>query len=122
MVVRKLAAPALVFVLAACKRAPELAPMYCEGGVVNGSSNGGLCLFVDTEHKPDGDPATVGTLKFEGRSTDTFTLRRGASAGKYELLLAGAAAGNLERSGNWVTLTLGGDKYSLRSDAPGFLQ
>lgn len=120
MIARRLTLVAFVVVLGACKRG-GLAPMYCEGGVVNGEGKGGQCLMIDTEHKPDSDPATLGTLKFEGRFRDTYTIRR-LSHDKYDLLLGGVSAGTLEQNGTWVTLTFPTEHYSLRSDAPGFLQ
>lgn len=122
MLDRKLSLLALTFLVSfgGCKRA-ALEPMYCEGGVTNGKSNGGDCLVIDTATKPDSDPNTVGTLRYEPKYQDVYTMRR-VTKDKYDLLLGGVSAGTLEQKGDWVTLTLAGKTQSMRSDTPGVFQ
>ena len=104
-----------VVTLSACK-SRELAPLYCEGGIANGKSNGGECLQI-THEKIEGDPAAVGTATLVSRYKDRFTVRR-VDATHYDLLLAGAREGSLTRDGEWLTVAIGASTWKLRGDAP----
>ncbi len=95
--------------------------LYCQGGVVKGSGQGGECLQIYPE-KRDADPATIGSAVWVRTFTqERYSVRRVGKA-KYSLYLKGALAGSLEHDGAWLTVTFAAEptQYRLRSDGPGF--
>ena len=122
-----LAAPVLAVLAYVVWPESALSPLYCEGGVVDGRSDGGACFeFSDT--KLDADPQSVGSAMWQGGgaggpSGSRLGVRRTGS-GKYTLVINGVVAGAMERDGRWIHVTFkdsGAKPFSLRSDRAGLM-
>lgn len=122
-----IAAPMLAVLVYVLWPEGPLSPLYCEGGVVDGRSDGGAC-FVFTDTKLDADPQSVGSGMWQGGGTggpsgSRLGVRR-TGGGKYTLVIDGVGAGAMERDGSWIHVTFKGSPgmtYSLRSDRAGLM-
>ena len=122
-----LAAPVLAALAYVVWPESVLSPLYCEGGVVDGRSDGGAC-FIFSDTKLDADAQSVGSAVWQdggggGPSGSQLGVRRTGS-GKYTLVIHGVVAGAMERDGRWIHVTFkgsGAKTFSLRSDRAGLM-